>query len=157
MKPSPLPATAAALSGYAAAASPAAAPRRRESPQVKARYDEKADELLPASQRRGPEDGAPVDVPELEIRHGSFAETDVSEADVAYCHCAGFDKITLGELVECLKAMTPGSFAITTTHPLPESADFETVDNDVLEMDGVDTLVFIAKKHPPGALAVPEG
>ena len=47
------------------------------------RYDEKVNEALPASQRKGGEDGKPFDVPELELRHGSFQDTDVSEADVA--------------------------------------------------------------------------
>ena len=58
--------------------------------------------------------------------------------------------------------MAPGSFAITTTHPLPESADFETVDDDVLEMDGVLTsgvslLVFGSDDHNVYAVDATDG
>ena len=38
-----------------------------------------------------------------------------------------------------------------------ERLDFETVDSEILELDGCRTLVFISKKHPPGALGPPPG
>jgi len=120
--------------------------------EVKKRYDAKASDALPAAQRRS-ETGEPVPVPALEFRHGSFAGADLSEASVAFCHAAAFDTHTLRDMRACFATLPPGAFAITTTHELPESADFETVDSDVLELDGCRTLVFIAVKHAPGALA----
>ena len=56
-----------------------------------------------------------------------------------------------------LATLRPGAFAITVTHELPERLDFETVDSEILELDGCRTLVFISKKHPPGALGPPPG
>ena len=56
-----------------------------------------------------------------------------------------------------LATLRPGAFAVTVTHELPERLDFETVDSEILELDGCRTLVFIAKKHPPGALGPPPG
>ncbi len=98
-----------------------------------------------------------IDVPELEFRHTSFAGADLGEADVAFCHCAAFDKHTLKEAQAALATLRPGAFAITVTHELPERLDFETVDSEILELDGCRTLVFISKKHPPGALGPPPG
>ena len=125
--------------------------------ELKQRYDDKAPEALPPSQRRSEDDGQPIDVPELEFRHTSFAGADLGEADVAFCHCAAFDKHTLKEAQAALATLRPGAFAITVTHELPERLDFETVDSEILELDGCRTLVFISKKHPPGALGPPPG
>ena len=125
--------------------------------ELKQRYDEKAPEALPPSQRRSEDDGQPIDVPELEFRHTSFAGADLGEADVAFCHCAAFDKHTLKEAQAALATLRPGAFAVTVTHELPERLDFETVDSEILELDGCRTLVFISKKHPPGALGPPPG
>ena len=125
--------------------------------ELKQRYDDKAPEALPPSQRRSEDDGQPIDVPDLEFRRGSFAGADLGEADVAFCHCAAFDKHTLKEAQTALATLRPGAFAITVTHELPERLDFETVDSEILELDGCRTLVFISKKHPPGALGPPPG
>ena len=56
-----------------------------------------------------------------------------------------------------IATLRPGAFAITVSHELPERLDFETVDSEILELDGCRTLVFISKKHPPGALGPPPG
>ena len=95
-----------------------------------------ASEALPPSQRRSEDDGQPIDVPDLEFRRGSFAGADLGEADVAFCHCAAFDKHTLKEAQAAPATLRPGAFAITVTHELPERLDFETVDSEILELDG---------------------
>lgn len=110
-------------------------------------YDAMAPDVVPGMQRMGEEILEAVDLPKLAFHHGSFLTKDLSDADVVFCHCAAFDDDAMGDLVMCLSTMSSGAFAVTTTHQLPETSNFETVEHSIQWMDGIEALIFIAQKR----------
>jgi hypothetical protein len=114
---------------------------------VKKNYDRLAPDVIPNMQKMGEEIADPVDLPELEFFNGNFLTKDYADADVVFCHCTAFDDDGVSDLMMCLSTMSAGAFVVTTTHMLPENSAFDTVDNSVQWMDGIEALVFIAQKR----------
>ena len=106
-----------------------------------------APEVLPNMQKMGEELVDPVPLAELSFFNGNFLTKDYSDADVIFCHCTAFDDDAVSDLLMCLSTMSPGAFAVTVTHMLPENSAFDTVDNSIHIMDGIEALVFIAQKR----------
>lgn len=110
-------------------------------------FDAMAPDVVPNMQRMGEEIVDSLALPALAFHHGSFLTKDLSDASVVFCHCAAFDEDAMGDLVMCLSTMSVGAFAVTTTHQLPETSNFETVDHSIQWMDGIEALVFIQQKR----------